>query len=1500
MYGALPPNVNLAKVKPEAVKAFTRRFKSIATNAQTFSQGQYVNITLDTSTPGSFIDPLQSYLKFLLVFQNTNPFIDYVDFGPAGAQSIIQEFRIYCQGTPIEEILNYNLVVSQLMESAGINSQPYHMFKSNKLRQPVSEVHSVNAIKPPMVNAAGNAMGYQSILSSSIQSSYLSSSYGTNGTNPILMGTNSPYANMITFTCGVDAGFITTPVTNTPNLNACDYNNTKNMANFSSISPLLGGNGLSASASYSNQRLGFPDLNGVNPTVYTGTTQGLLAGFSGNSAPGVAANNFRSVQLADSSVADNSTALYMGTPAMLNTMGSAGMVLPGINGTSVNVDGSSTTPQSLNIDSHPANPLNWPFYMPNMESYDRRSMLSYNAIQDYFMYLSNVKSIPVGLMGFSRPDVNSNAQTIYPDNQYNINSANFKNVDDYTKTTNTMTSSYTCCVPLLSGVLGSLAEKCLPTMLIAPGSFYIQLRLAENKVAFQVSMDPCRRLLGTIRDYIPFGGSIGGLFGQGNFNGMSTVEGTLITPANILPDTINPFATSQSSVNEYITNGTQTWVGANPIGAIQGSTPGSSVAMGLVSPGYRGPTTTTITGGAVTNNGSDPVMGISSVQSITGPQGLLNVNVPIVGDGSALIYSLCGLSFTGERGYTTKIQSPVLGGYNALLGVNLAAASILGNTIQYGQSNSSTSTFASLMFLPYSVSAMEGYWSTISVKESRFYSSQDKYGINSNINNSPMYTSGLSDVLGPSVQFSTTPFTNWASTASPPQFESYLGTGANFFAGNGCVSNGNLYGGGIITPTAGQPPQFGVEMCSSGGYDIYNYNEPVQISGVLTAIGVNPLIFQNFVPNTNQTAIVDNAMLNTMQEGFLPNYNGFFISFAGFTISARIIAYPSNALISTVQIGQVNSGASIQSCLVDFSSQNYISSGAINAVNCPGGYYIAVTVQFIPTSVDAPGNVGFIIMPVKETLNYLVNETNGAYRQQIAGSNLQQGPLNSPRIAQTTLYPQSDVVYNSNNGQIPYHPFQIGNNTSATWQEQGVTATYPYLPVPSLLENSAVNNVNTGSVGRSTLTTTEAVVHPAGIPLPQYLLVNTPWSLKELKAKIISNGTIQVVGTNVLLPGNIVPEYAACYGTFLEHSRAQSLRCFNPSNAAGARNGTNELQYVIRNVEFVGQQIIVPDAVTNEILASATHGSVAIQTTSVKCYQTGVQAGQTQNLLIPAKLASASQMICLFLPQNAFNDTDSQLYNSFSSLCPYGSIKVPGNSYSNSYAASTSNGIGVETPPLITNVSTQEGAFELQLKMGNEYIPQQPITSIQEIIAENIKCGHKLFDTSANINATFVTTTTSGSLGNQAIYNSTNSLYFDVFADNSFCSAFTHVSLLDDQTYINNPNLNYVASLMSTSSGKNTQGSDLWGKRKSYILPIFKPLKCTFKIMFDLDTWSGITDLADTGRYWGNNTITLYMTGCNQFDGYSQSGISNIVMYTIITHAMKLQFMQGGAVVSYF
>jgi hypothetical protein len=116
MSTAVPKSLNLGATKPTTIPAYSRRVESIATNAQSFGESGIANIVLDTSTPGSFLDPQQSLLQFDVTLSNSNPYIDYINLSASGMAAIIQEMRIICQGTPIEEILDYNLMFEMFMD----------------------------------------------------------------------------------------------------------------------------------------------------------------------------------------------------------------------------------------------------------------------------------------------------------------------------------------------------------------------------------------------------------------------------------------------------------------------------------------------------------------------------------------------------------------------------------------------------------------------------------------------------------------------------------------------------------------------------------------------------------------------------------------------------------------------------------------------------------------------------------------------------------------------------------------------------------------------------------------------------------------------------------------------------------------------------------------------------------------------------------------------------------------------------------------------------------------------------------------------------------------------------------------------------------------------------------------------------------------------------------------------------------------------------------------
>jgi len=388
-------------------------------------------------------------------------------------------------------------------------------------------------------------------------------------------------------------------------------------------------------------------------------------------------------------------------------------------------------------------------------------------------------------------------------------------------------------------------------------------------------------------------------------------------------------------------------------------------------------------------------------------------------------------------------------------------------------------------------------------------------------------------------------------------------------------------------------------------------------------------------------------------------------------------------------------------------------------------------------------------------------------------------------------------------------------------------------------------------------------------------------------------------------------------------------------------------------VEFVSQQIILPEVVTRSIIELAAQQDISLNTNLIRIYQSPLNSSSSQNIIIPAKVASANAMYIMFQPQNYLSTTEGQLYNSMSRLCPFSqissqdtyaqtsAISYPTTTSLYQYSASngaTTYGVGQATPFSTVNCPSASGSFSIQLLLGNELLPQQPITCVTEIVSELLKTQHKLFDTTANVNAAFTLVPNAGfSSSSSYSYNGTSPVknygdstaatqyYFDCLEKDGFCSAFSFAGYLDDQTYINNPNWNYIAacdynSQMTFTNPANSADADaaangvglvsggishgvydLFGARGPYTLPFFTPLESKFMIGFDLDTWSRMSDVARSGRFLGNNTIQLQITNATALNyGAVKNGLIGINMLSMIQFDARLSFQAGGSVVTYY
>lgn len=144
-------------------------------------------------------------------------------------------------------------------------------------------------------------------------------------------------------------------------------------------------------------------------------------------------------------------------------------------------------------------PSQWPDFQPStllgeFDDEEVDAILGKAKVSEYMKYLCNVRNLPIGVKGKSiAANVNGYA------------GSTAKLSADAADESRSFTE-YRVSMPFLSGIYGIFAEKMFPDMLIGANNIRIEFKLAQNVKALWTSMDPCRRVPGTLRDFVPFTG----------------------------------------------------------------------------------------------------------------------------------------------------------------------------------------------------------------------------------------------------------------------------------------------------------------------------------------------------------------------------------------------------------------------------------------------------------------------------------------------------------------------------------------------------------------------------------------------------------------------------------------------------------------------------------------------------------------------------------------------------------------------------------------------------------------------------------------------------------------------------------------------------------------------------------------------------------------------------------------------------------------------------------
>ena len=465
---ALPAEVQLGKEKPQGAYCLRTRYALSANSANSWQPSNLVSLPLQTGTPGTFTDVKQGCINCTLQITNSNPYVDYLNFGPCGAMIFFEEMRIYSSGTPIEENLRYSECVDLMMNQGGWSSKPYHVYRRNQWRAAngrAGDKH-VNFIKPSMVDSMGCPMFGRTPFMDRNSSVFTAPS--------IQFGYNTTVANSTT---AVDFAYKTAGIpsqTGDPGIPTlgqivgCDGSGTFCDLGFRTVE--VGGAG-AAAAPYN----GFGTAYGFNSdlqTVYPGRNPTHVS------------------QKADNVFSKNDMFSWRNTQV--------GRAAP----TAAQV----TAAPWLGVAQFV--PTQWPDFQPStlmgeIEDDEIDILQGYSKVSEYMKYLSNVRSLPIGVKGkvaaagyqaqFATLATADTSQLALNEAEYGVN---------YTE--------YRLSMPFLSGVYGILADKMFPDLLIGANNIRIEFKLASAAKAMWLTMDPCRRVPGTMRDFVPFTGSANG------------------------------------------------------------------------------------------------------------------------------------------------------------------------------------------------------------------------------------------------------------------------------------------------------------------------------------------------------------------------------------------------------------------------------------------------------------------------------------------------------------------------------------------------------------------------------------------------------------------------------------------------------------------------------------------------------------------------------------------------------------------------------------------------------------------------------------------------------------------------------------------------------------------------------------------------------------------------------------------------------------------------------
>lgn len=461
----MPVALELEAARRSGIPAFRREVVHNTTTQNEYRPGELCYIPIDTGAAGAFMDVSCTRLEFVVTVQNKNYFTDFINLPRCGWHSIIQEFGIELNNGLHELNRHYAECVELSMIKRGENRTPFEMIRTNPWKAAggtAGNLH-INFIKPSMVTLTGlphnTKYAALSTNTSNTTPDFISQSYLYHS-QPFVhemfgrlsggaMPTNRPFyfkdITMASCTLGAAQSTYEDQLNVQQDFHKTNYIGTD--AEGGAVVPTTTG----AFARSDLIILGETSQNCIPaPYKFTGLPQG---------------NRLR--KLARSDVSLQSLSMY---DLVYGQSGSG------------------------------RGPGMWPAFQPcplrTLEKEYQDSIRFINA-DNVMNYYANVKNIPVGIP--VNLDGDPNATAVWGDTVQKTKAS----ISQYGHETQFHVS-----IKLYSSLIGELADRWFPELVVPQGRMRVRIRFQEPNIVFQTLMDPCRRVPGTSRDFIPYFGVI--------------------------------------------------------------------------------------------------------------------------------------------------------------------------------------------------------------------------------------------------------------------------------------------------------------------------------------------------------------------------------------------------------------------------------------------------------------------------------------------------------------------------------------------------------------------------------------------------------------------------------------------------------------------------------------------------------------------------------------------------------------------------------------------------------------------------------------------------------------------------------------------------------------------------------------------------------------------------------------------------------------------------------